>query len=276
MKKAVVLVFVFFIIPVLWAQNQNTAPNGFVLINGGTFTMGSPADEEGREADKEIQHQVTLGSFYMAKNPVTQKEYQELIGNNPSNIKGEDLPVESVSWYRAIEYCNALSKKEGLAPVYTIEGSGDSRPVKWDRSANGYRLPTDAEWEYACRAGTTTIFYTGNTITTNQANFNGFLPYGKNPDGERRRKTMPVGSFEPNAWGLYDMHGNVFEWCWDWTGNLSAEAQTDPAGAAEGSRRVTRGGDFDSSAKNIRSAYRWSGIPSGTDPFTGFRLVKGN
>ena len=143
-----------------------TVPENFVRITGGTFQMGSPESEAWRSAD-EIQHTVTVRDFYMSAYEVSQKEYQEMIGANPSNFKGDDLPVETVSWLDAIRFCNAYSEKENLTPVYIIDGN----TVSWDRSANGYRLPTEAEWEYACRAGTTTPFNTESSISAEEANY---------------------------------------------------------------------------------------------------------
>ena len=131
--------------------------DNFVLIKGGSFQMGSPESEAWRSAD-ETQHSVTVSDFYMSKYELTQKEYEEITGSNPSNFSGKNLPVENVSWLDAVAYCNAKSEKENLTPAYTINGQS----VSWDRSANGYRLPTEAEWEYACRAGTTTPFYMQN------------------------------------------------------------------------------------------------------------------
>jgi len=235
--------------------------------------MGSPANEPGHWSG-EVQHQVTVSGFYMEKYEVTQKQYQEIMGTNPSYFKGDNLPVENVSWYDAIEYCNKRSQKEGLTPAYTINGND----VTWNRTANGYRLPTEAEWEYACRAGTTTPFSTGNNITTSQANYHGILPYNKNAIGENREKTTTVGSFAPNAWGLYDMHGNVWEWCYDMYGNYSREAQTDPLGASLSwdAKRVTRGGSWRNSGEYARSASRSysSNISSNMSWDIGFRLVR--
>jgi formylglycine-generating enzyme required for sulfatase activity len=246
-----------------------------VRINGGTFMMGSPANEPERVGDEGPQHRVTVSSFYMGKYEITQKEYQEVIGTNPSRFKGENLPVDSVSWYDAVEYCNALSRREGLTPAYAIDKSrsdpnntGDNDNVKWvvtwNRNANGYRLPTEAEWEYACRAGTTTRFSTGNNITTIQANYH-----------EAYQGTIPVGSFAPNPWGLYDMYGNVSEWCWDWYGSYSSGTQTDPVGVSSGFLRILRGGDWISS---VSSAMRGNCHPNGADwnfnSGNGFRIVR--
>jgi len=239
-----------------------------VRIQGGTFMMGSPTSEPWR-FNSEVQHQVTLSSFSMGKYEVTQKEYQEVMGTNPSEFKGDNLPVEQVSWYDAVEYCNSLSRKEGLTPAYTVNGEN----VTWNQKANGYRLPTEAEWEYACRAGTTTPFSTGNNITTDQANYNGNYPYNNNATGEYRERTTEVGSFAPNPWGLYDMHGNVWEWCWDWYEGYASGAQTDPKGASSGTIRMLRGGSWFNNARYLRSALRGVSTPSYRYNYFGFRLV---
>ncbi|MDR3335178.1 MAG: formylglycine-generating enzyme family protein [Treponema sp.] len=242
----------------VFAQNVATpVPSDMVRINGGTFMMGSPASEAGR-GNSEVPHRVTVSGFYLGKYEVTQREYAALLGMNPSNFKGDNLPVENVSWYEAVEYCNGRSYTEGLTPAYTINGGN----VTWNRNANGYRLPTEAEWEYACRAGTTTPFSTGNNITTDQAN------YGD------RKETTAVGSFAANAWGLYDMHGNVSEWCWDWYGSYLSNAWTDPVGASSGTYRVLRGGGWGSSGQYLRSALRNYDTPSGRYSYLGFRLAR--
>ena len=238
-------------------------PAGFVRINGGTFTMGSPANEAGRQSN-EIQRQVTVSSFHMGIYPVTQREYREVMGTNQSHFRGDNLPVENVSWFDAVEYCNRRSQREGLTSAYTISGSGNNRTVTWNRNANGYRLPTEAEWEYACRAGTTTAYNTGVSINTNQANFNNTLG-----------RTTPVGNYPANRWGLYDMHGNVSEWCWDWFGMYASGVQTNPTGAVSGSFRVLRGGSWRIGGSILRSAYRVNyGLPGGRDDVVGLRLVR--
>ncbi|MDR3172070.1 MAG: formylglycine-generating enzyme family protein [Treponema sp.] len=244
-------------------------PDDFVWIQGGTFMMGSPTPEASRDSD-EVQHQVTVSGFFMGKYEVTQKEYQAVMGTNPSDFKGDTLPVENVSWYDAVKYCNARSQQEGLTPAYTINGE----TVTWNRSASGYRLMTEAEWEYACRAGTTTPFSTGSNITTNQANYHGKYPYNGNARGTYRRTTTPVGSFAANSWGLYDMHGNVWEWCWDLYGNYSSDAQTNPVGASLGMYRVGRGGSWDAYSQHLRSAYRGRSGPSRRYGNVGFRLAR--
>jgi formylglycine-generating enzyme required for sulfatase activity len=265
--------FYFFFCYGIYAQ-QDAAPEGFVRIESGTFTMGSPVNEPERR-DNEIQHQVTVGSFYMGKYEVTQKEYQEIMGINPSNFKGDNLPVERVSWYDAIEYCNRRSQKEGLTPVYTInktQGDPNNRNssdsvewiVIWNKSANGYRLPTEAEWEYACRAGTTSAYNTGADISDDTGWYN----------GNSKGKTHPVGQKPANAWGLFDMHGNVWEWCWDWKGISTSGARTDPVGAVSGAYRVMRGGSWFYPAFFARSAHRGDGSPNDRSRSFGFRLVR--
>lgn len=242
--------------------NDMTVPENFVLISGGTFEMGSPESEAWRSAD-ETQHSVTVSDFYMSKYELTQKEYEEVMGNKPSNFSGENLPVENISWLDAVTYCNARSEREGLSPVYIIDGQN----VSWDRSANGYRLPTEAEWEYACRAGTTTPFYMENSPSAEEANYYGHYPYLIEDNyfsqdnlevqpGEYRQTTVPVDSFSPNPYGLYNMHGNVSEWVWDYYGEYPTDAQTDPSGPETGTLRVYRGGGWNDFAKNMRSSYR--------------------
>jgi formylglycine-generating enzyme required for sulfatase activity len=250
-------------------EQERREQQGFVWIQGGTFTIGSPASEANRSSN-EAQHQVTVSSFYMGKYEVTQQEYAALMGSNPSYFKGAKLPVENVSWYDAVEYCNKRSLKEGLTPAYTRNGDD----VKWTPGASGYRLPTEAEWEYACRAGTTTPFSTGSNITTGEANYNGNYPYNGNAKGTYREKTTDVRSFAANKWGLYDMHGNVWEWCWDGYGTYESGAQTDPMGAVSGAYRVQRGGSWSSGAQGLRSANRNSGAPSSRSSYLGFRLVR--
>jgi len=247
--------------PATSAQATTVSAN-MVRIKGGTFTMGSSPDSGwGRLSDEGPQHKVTVSSFYIGKYEVTQEEYQEIMGTNPSNSKGDNLPVEQVSWYDAIEYCNKRSQKEGLTPAYTRNGDN----VIWNRNANGYRLPTEAEWEYACRAGTTTVFNRGN----NKSDITGWYAEINFGGG-----THPGGQKTANAWGLYDMHGNVWEWCWDWYGNYSSASQTDPMGASSGTYRVGRGGSISSDASTMRSARRFSEVPSFRRNDIGFRLAR--
>ena len=247
-------------------------PEGMALIKGGTFFMGTIFTAEEPYLNESPRHEVTLSSFFMGKYQVTQEQYGEVMGTNPSYYDGADLPVERVSWYDAVEFCNKLSVIEGLNPYYEIYtgtideyNTNQDDALKWkvtrNTSANGYRLPTEAEWEYACRAGTVTKYNTGDSISTNEANFD-----GENP--------VPVGSFEPNAWDLYDMHGNVGEWCWDWYGNYSVYSQTNPPGTSSGAYRIVRGGSCFFPAESIRSACRNNFQPYSGAIDLGIRLVR--
>ncbi|AEF84429.1 serine/threonine kinase [Treponema primitia ZAS-2] len=258
----IALVLFFSISSEIFPFEASGLDDAWVRINGGTFMMGSPSSDADRDSD-EVQHQVTVSSFYMAQYEVTQQEYEEVMGTNPSTLKGRRLPVESVSWFDAVEYCNKRSQREGLTLAYTINGSGDSRTVTWNRNANGYRLPTEAEWEYACRAGTTTPYSSGSSIDNTAW-------YSSNSE----RKPHPIGEKGANPWGLYDMHGNVWEWCWDWYGTYPSGSQTDPAGASSGSYRVRRGGGWSIVAQFVRSAFRRSNVPSFRYRTLGFRLVR--
>jgi formylglycine-generating enzyme required for sulfatase activity len=211
-----------------------------VLIPAREFQMGSPESEKYHQ-DNALQHEVTLTKpFYMGKYEVTQEQWESVMGNNPSSrTKGAKLPVTNVSWEDCQEFIKKLNEK----------------------TSGGYRLPTEAEWEYACRAGTTTAYSYGDNLTKSDANI----------DGD---SIKAVGSYRPNAFGLYDMHGNVWEWCNDWYGSLQDGEVTDPKGAATGSSRVLRGGSFINDVSAARSSLRFVGAPTfrGTD--LGFRLVK--
>ncbi len=253
--------------------------DGFVMIKGGSFKMGSPESEAWR-SDDETQHTVTVSDFYISPFELTQKEYSQITGKNPSSFKGGDLPVENVSWLDAVLFCNAYSEKAGLTPVYAVNGNN----ISWNRSADGYRLPTEAEWEYACRAGTTTPFNTENSPSADEANYYGHYPYMiegnyftqenlETKPGQYRQTTLAVDSFEPNKFGLYNMHGNVSEWVWDHYGKYGSN-EVDPTGAATGILRVYRGGGWNDFAKNMRSSYRAT-MPQDKGSFNiGIRLVR--
>jgi formylglycine-generating enzyme required for sulfatase activity len=253
-------------------------PIEMVPIQGGTFQMGSPTDEPNRNSE-ETQHEVTLTAFKMSKYPVTQAQYEAVTGNNPSyfttSVSPEtstgNRPVEKVTWYDAVEFCNKLSEKEGLTPAYTITGRTPetgypitSATIAPDWSANGYRLPTEAQWEYACRAGTTTAYNTGDTISDSTG-------WYYSNSGSR---THSVGEKPMNPWGLYDMHGNVCEWCWDRHGTYSSEAQEEPTGAVSGYVRVLRGGSWNDRGQHLYSAIRGGADPSDCYYGVGFRVVR--
>ncbi|MDP6381551.1 MAG: formylglycine-generating enzyme family protein, partial [Phycisphaerae bacterium] len=210
----------------------------FALVPAGKFVMGSPATEKHRDNNDEgPQHKVTISKpYYMGTCEVTQEQYVAMMGKNPSQFKNPKNPVETVPWNDAVEFCRKLSARTG-------------RTV---------RLPTEAQWEYACRAGTTTPFNTGETISTDEANYDGKYVYGNGKKGVYREKSTPVGSFKANAWGLHDMHGNVLEWCNDWYGNdyYKSSPRVDPKGPGSGPARVIRGGSWFGPVYNVRSANR--------------------
>ncbi len=255
----------------------------FVLVSKATFTMGSPEGEPERQTD-EAQHQVTLSQdFFLGKYEVTQEEFEKLMDFNPSNLKGSRLPVETVSWYDAVWFCNQMSDRDGRTPYYSITGvvkkeqSISEANVTIQRGANGYRLPTEAEWEYACRAGekTSTPFSFGANITPEQVNYNGNLPYNNTDKGIYREKTVEVDAFSGNRFGLYQMHGNVWEWCYDYYGNYPSGNVTDPIGPTTGSYRVFRGGGWYDLARYCRSADRSDYTPDYRRLSVGFRVAVG-
>ena len=256
------------------------AGSDFVFIQGGTFQMGSPESENWRSGDEAL-HTVTIDDFYMSKYEVSQELYEQVMQNNPSTFSGADLPVENVSWREAIAFCNALSQKEGLVPVYEITEAG----VSWNTGADGYRIPTEAEWEYACRAGTVTPFNTETSISAEEANYYGHYPYDIEQNyfdqnnlttkpGEYRQTTVSTDSFEPNAWGLYNMHGNVSEWVWDYYGAYDDAEAVNPTGPESGTLKVYRGGGWNDFAKNMRSAYRATMEENKGSFNIGIRLVR--
>ncbi len=243
------------------------------LINGGTYTMGSPTDEPERGSD-EIQHEVNVDSFYMSKTELSQKEYQAVMGENPSENKGENLPVTNITWYDAIQYCNELSKSEGLTPCYTVSDN----TVTWNKAANGYRLPTEAEWEYAARANTDTPFSFGDYVNDTDANC--YNAYGYNNDASGNwingylQHTVNVENYNTNGNGLYNIHGNAAEWVWDWYGAYDTTSSANPTGAENGSAKIIRGGGWNDQPKHIRSAYRGA-QPADVPLYSiGMRLVR--
>ncbi|MCL2834508.1 MAG: SUMF1/EgtB/PvdO family nonheme iron enzyme [Treponema sp.] len=303
--------------PVMSAQVSETLPNiitehvysnDLVKINGGVFVMGSPSNEQERYDDEGPQHNVTISSFNISKYEITVGQFRqfatasgykteaEINGGGfewngsdwqrnpartwktPGYTQGDNHPVVFISWNDAIQFCNWLSKQENLTPAYTINGSN----VTWNRNTSGYRLPTEAEWEYSCRAGTLTRFWSGNDELSmaGKANIADLSVKDLYPDWDVVNirdgfvETSPIGSFSANPWGLYDMHGNVWEWCWDWYGNYITDAQIDPTGPSSGTNRVYRGGSWGDNAQAVRSAYRGNYNPSFQSFDLGFRVVR--
>jgi sulfatase modifying factor 1 len=219
-------------------------------IPAGSFTMGSSKSEVPRNVD-ETQHQVMLSAFKMSKYEVTFEQYDIFC-----EVTGREKPGDE-GWGR------------GKHPVINVSWNDATAFAEW----MGCRLPTEAEWEYAARGGTSTPFSTGNNLMTTQANYDGNYPYSDNANGEYREKTLPVGCFAANAYGLFDMHGNVWEWCSDWYDDYSTSPQTDPKGPSSGSQRVYRGGSWYNNADGCRNAFRSYDTPAYRFISLGFRLV---
>ncbi len=219
-----------------------------VQIPGGTFLMGSPETELERYESEGPQYRVNVPGFYLSQSPITQAQWQAVMGNNSSTWQQEDLPVENVSWHDAVEFCNRLAQKTG----------------------RGYRLPSEAEWEYACRANTITPFYFGHKMTADLGN------YDENLTGIKAHKTTPVGSFPANGFGLADMHGNVWEWCQDLWHDNYAGAPTDGTAWEVGGNpgfRMLRGGSWHDLAWYSRAAQRFGKEPDSREAIAGFRIA---
>jgi formylglycine-generating enzyme required for sulfatase activity len=257
-SNGIVLMLIFFV-DQLQAQSPKEITNSIgmklVLIPKGTFMMGSPESEQGR-SENETRHEVTISKdLYLGVYEVTQAQYEKVIGKNPSLYQGAivgnenaDLPVENVSWHDAVEFCKKLS---------------DLPEEK--KAGRVYRLPTEAQWEYACRAGSKTAYSFDDE--------EGLLPVYGWFNRNSSNRTHTVGLLEPNAWGLYDMHGNVWEWCSDWYEEYPKGAVSDPTGPCEGSGRVLRGGGWNFEAADCRSASRDWRLPSRRLNGRGFRLA---
>ena len=238
-----------------------------VELPGGTFLMGAPEYDDQASDDEKPQHEVTVSDFAMARFPVTRGLYREILGKDHTRWKGDknddQLPANYMSWYDAVDFCNALSEKQSLRPYYRRIGR---EQVEWQRDAEGYRLPTEAEWEYAVRAGKATRWFFGDDPTE----LDRYAWFNKNSGNE----VHPVGKKSPNPWHFHDLIGNIWEWCWDWHGDYSSASECNPVGPDNGDYRVLRGGSYLSSARNLRSAYRY-GLPPGLrDDLYGFRWVR--
>ena len=245
---------------------QSSDIPGMVLVAGGTFPMGL----------NEVNRKISLSTFELGATPVTQRQYEYIMGNNPSKLTGRDRPVECVNWCEALIYCNSLSIKEGMTPCFRIGNATDltkvdTRSPLWKRvvcnfTANGYRLPTEAEWEYAARGGKNTDinqFAGGNNIDE-------VAWYGENSNVS----THDVATKKPNGLGLYDMCGNVAEWCWDCMGDLPIRAMTNPHGSNIGSLHVKRGGSWLDDAQQCTVYFRSGSAPTGKSSSLGFRVCR--
>jgi formylglycine-generating enzyme required for sulfatase activity len=270
-----------------------------VLLKAGEFRMGSPENEPSRNKD-ETWHPVSISRpFYLGVYEVTQEEYKQVMNAEPSSFaplgkRGADVrgmetdkfPVEGVSWFRAIEFCNRLSKLDSFRPYYKIDlekqdGDNILAAKVTILGGYGYRLPTEAEWEYACRAGTQTPYHFGNSSNGSLANTRGVViaagGYGGDIKGPNLARTTKVGSYSAiNAWGLFDMHGNVGEWCWDLYDKdyYAGSPRKDPSGPATGNQRVIRGGSWLVTETNCRSASRFWQTPDEAKDFVGFRVAR--
>ncbi|MEI6819357.1 MAG: SUMF1/EgtB/PvdO family nonheme iron enzyme [Verrucomicrobiota bacterium] len=281
----------------LTVTEATVVPTGFALIPSGSFTMGNSVAADTDITDAPT-HTVTVSAFYMAKNLVTKADWDTVRTWATSNGymdlaagsgKASSHPVQRVSWWDGIKYCNARSQKEGLTPVYMVNSAvmkiGTTAPtVNW--AANGYRLPTEAEWEKAARGGLSgKRFPWGDTISQSQANYSAYSGFSYDLSGAVNNYhptyatgstpyTSPVGSFAANGYGLKDMAGNVWQWCWDWYGTYDTASPTDPRGVSSGSFRVGRGGSWYNGAYGCRVAFRGYFDPSVTYYDFGFRVAR--
>ena len=254
--------------------------DGFIRVASGQFILGSPPDEPGRDEDERLHLVTFTRSFFISDHEVTQAEWRALMGWNNSDYLAENRPVEKVTWFDCVEFCNRKSRAAGFGVAYTITNPQTSghhiiaATVAWDRNATGYRLPTEAEWEYACRATSLPAFCNGE-ISELECGVDSNLTVVGWYCGNAGTSTHAVKGKQPNSWNLYDMHGNVWEWCWDWYAPYASAGVIDPAGGASGSTRVLRGGAWNYNATYCRSAYRRSDASPGYSYHDiGVRLVR--
>ncbi len=233
-------------------------------LPGGRFLMGSPEQEPGRFPSEGPQHEVSVSALWMAETEVTQAQWQAVMGRNPASSRGPELPVAGLSWCDALHFANALSEREGLQPAYRLRGRcGYGGQVSWKRGADGYRLPTEAEWEYAARAGRQQRYAGSDRL--DEVAWTGL---------DREERLRPVAQKAPNAWGLHDMSGNVWEWVWDWRQDYASLSQADPSGPSSGLMRVFRGGSFRHLARFARVANRSWAQPIYRADNLGLRLAR--
>jgi formylglycine-generating enzyme required for sulfatase activity len=290
--------FIFFLLLILPALSQAkllefpypNPPDGYVFIPVGSFMMGSPGGEMARRSDETLHRVKLTHAFFLQSTEVTRQQweevrtwakdhgYEDIPDTGKDNGLSKNHPITGLSWFDAVKWLNAFSEKEGFDPVYFVGNrvfrKGLSMGVEADWGADGYRLPTEAEWEYACRAGTETAFYTG------KISYIGPTPLDPNLDaagwywGNSGGKLHPVGQKSPNAWGLYDMIGNVWEWCWDWHGKYDSTRSDDPKGPDSGTVRIFRGGSWNDFPRNSRAAFRGGDDPDYASDAIGFRPLR--
>lgn len=250
-------------------NTDNDDVTDMIFVEGGTFTMGDMWGDG--QSDEIPLHEVTLSDFYIAKYEVTQELYHDVMGSNSSEFLVNDYPVESISWYDAVAFCNGLSDSADFDRVYTI----DQTQVTADFSKNGYRLPTEAEWEYAARSGGQDEWkWSGTGDSSALGDYAWFRDNSYEWVETHAEGTNEVGTRQPNALGLYDMSGNVWEWCWDIFGAYTASSAVDPKGSSTGSERVIRGGSWTDKDVECRNANRLSRSPSWINRNQGFRVVR--
>jgi formylglycine-generating enzyme required for sulfatase activity len=282
MQKVKFILFVLlFSVVVLDAQSTKELKKSpkMVLVNGGSFMMGCTSEQNDCDGDESPMVEVTVKDFYIGTFEVTQDLWEEVMDKNPSKFSGGSLPVESVSWYETIEFCNKLSLMEGLEPAYKIDKStvdpnnkNEYDKLKWtvefDQNANGYRLPLETEWELAARGGS--FRADAQTLYSGSNDIDDVAWYYENSGNE----TKKVGSKTPNSLGVYDMSGNVWEWCWSWKDSYSSGSISNPTGPVSGSGRVYRGGSWFSEARYCRVSPRGSDNPEYRDSGIGLRLAR--
>jgi len=261
-KHLCVLLLICLIVPVF---AQNLIKPTMVSVKGGTFFMGS---NENRVTER--VHEVTIRPFLISDTVITQELYFSVMNENPSYFKGSDYPVDSVSWFDAIRFCNALSVRFGLSPAYVIDGDN----VTWLRESKGYRLPTEAEWEFAARGGPygasgpqDKVFFSGGDASANPQDYCWYSINAKTSPRTVRGKL-------PNQLGIYDMSGNVWEWCWDWYSDYPTESVVDYTGPAAGKYRIYRGGSYLNNLNQLRVSFRIWDPPAHKAASRGFRIAQ--